>query len=116
MRNHATYVNDSNVRTSKCPKDFSQRSIMLEHYKSIYEGNPFKCILCQKTFTFRKVLQNHVKLVHKQATAQLKYVCMTPVVKASTIEITSNNIPTGIKIRRGFNALLATTNATQPLS
>ena len=39
-----------------------------------------------------------------------------PVVKASTIGITSKNIPTGIKIRRGFNVLLATTNATQPLS
>ena len=48
---------------------------MLEHYQSIHEGNPFKCSTCQKTFTFKKVHQNHVKLVHKQATAQLKYVC-----------------------------------------
>ena len=48
---------------------------MLKHYQSIHEGNPFKCSTCQKTFTFKKVLQNHVKLVHKQAMAQLKYVC-----------------------------------------
>ena len=59
----------------KCDKDFSQNSIMLQHYCSIHEGNPYKCTQCPKTFTFNKVLQNHIKVTHKSTKADFKYVC-----------------------------------------
>ena len=28
---------------ANCKKDFSQKSLMLQHYRSIHEGNPYKC-------------------------------------------------------------------------
>ena len=59
----------------KCDKDFSRNSIMLQHYRSIHEGNPYKCTHCPKTFTFNKVLQNHIKVSHKSTKADFKYVC-----------------------------------------
>ena len=59
----------------KCDKDFSQNSIMLQHYCSIHEGNPYKCPQSPKTFTFNKVLQNHLKVTHKSTKTGLQ-VCL----------------------------------------
>ena len=69
------YVMHFQFKEPTCSQDFSQRSIILEHHKSVHEGNPFKCTKCQKTFTFNKVLQNHLKVTHKKSKSELKYVC-----------------------------------------
>ena len=68
-------VHEKGWYVCKCDKDFGQNSIMLQHYHSIHEGNPYKCTQCPKTFTFDKVLQNHIKVSHKSTKADFKYVC-----------------------------------------
>ena len=43
------YVSKQFICTdANCKKDFSQKLLMLQHYRSIHKGNPYKCNSCEK--------------------------------------------------------------------
>ena len=74
MRNLAMFVKVSNVRTPNV-QIISAKDLLCWNITEVYNKVIHLNVVYQKTFTFKKVLQNHMKLVHNQSKAELKYVC-----------------------------------------
>ena len=57
-----------------CPKEYSQRSVMLEHHKSVHQATPYLCTEenCQHKYSSQKALKAHIKEHHKSV---FKYRC-----------------------------------------
>ena len=60
--------------TPGCIKEYSQRSVMLEHHKSVHQSKPFICTEdnCQHKYSSQKALKAHIKEHHKNV---FKYRC-----------------------------------------
>ena len=57
-----------------CQKEYSQRSVMLQHHKSVHQAKPFLCTEdnCHHKYSSQKALKAHIKEHHKNV---FKYRC-----------------------------------------
>ena len=55
----------------------SQKSLLNEHVKGVYENNPFRCDVCGETFIYWKSLRKHEKWSHAEPDSKhmFKYNC-----------------------------------------
>ena len=59
-----TYSNDA-LACNSCDKSFSVKSALHQHVESVHEGNGFKCDMCKKKFSARSSMVQHIDSVHE---------------------------------------------------
>ena len=59
-----TYSNDA-LACNSCDKSFSVKSALHQHVESVHEGNGFKCDICKKKFSARSSMVQHIDSVHE---------------------------------------------------
>ena len=60
-----------NLKCDICNKSFTQKSNLRQHVASVHEGKTFKCDFCSSNFTEKGGLKRHIKSVHEEKTAPL---------------------------------------------
>ena len=55
-------------KCNQCQKDFSSKEYLIEHVESVHEGVKFQCDQCSKTYTYRSGLDVHIQSVHQGVT------------------------------------------------
>ena len=64
----------SDAKSTECPecgKEFTKKSSMVAHYRSIHEGIKYPCNQCDSQFTQQGHLQTHIQSIHEG----IKYSC-----------------------------------------
>merc|ERR1712062_57961 len=55
-------------KCNQCQKDFSSKENLIEHVEGVHEGVEFQCDQCSKTYTYRNGLHDHIQSVHQGVT------------------------------------------------
>merc|ERR1712062_568032 len=55
-------------KCNQCQKGFSSKKYLIEHVESVHEGVKFQCDQCSKTYTYRNGLHDHIQSDHQGVT------------------------------------------------
>ena len=69
IKNHTDSVHERKkpFKCNICDTTFTQKGVMKQHVVSVHEGKkPFQCTICDASFGRRETLNRHVGTIHKE--------------------------------------------------
>ena len=63
---HSVHEDNKDFKCESCEKSFSQKGYLKNHIKRVHEGRKdYKCEFCGKSFSERQKLEIHISMVHE---------------------------------------------------